>query len=108
MKVTTSAQPQTNTATIYYKRGYSTPYFHYAPTGGAWTAVPGKAMTASAEYPGYSVITVDIGTATSLSAVFNNGSGTWDNNGGKNYTFQLGISTFDGGTITPGVPVINP
>ncbi|QMV42547.1 alpha-amylase family glycosyl hydrolase [Cohnella cholangitidis] len=104
LKVTTSAQPLTNTATIYYKRGYSTPYFHYAPTGGTWTTAPGKAMTASTEYPGYSAITVDIGTAASLSAVFNNGSGTWDNNGGKNYTFQQGTWTFESGTIKAGTP----
>ncbi|QMV42548.1 carbohydrate binding domain-containing protein [Cohnella cholangitidis] len=103
LQVTTNAAPLSNKATIYYKRGYSTPYFHYAPTGGAWTAVPGIAMQAS-EFTGYSVITVDIGTATSLAAVFNNGGGTWDNNGGKNYSFQQGIWTFANGTITAGPP----
>ncbi|MFC5704234.1 carbohydrate binding domain-containing protein, partial [Cohnella faecalis] len=102
--VTTEKAPTTNTATIYYKRGYSTPYFHYTPTGGAWTTAPGKAMTASTQYPGYSEITVDIGTATSLKADFNNGSGTWDNNGGKDYAFQQGVWTFENGTIKAGTP----
>lgn len=108
LEVTTNELPPTNTATIYYKRGYSTPYFHYAPTGGAWTTAPGKAMTASSEYAGYSVITVDLGSATSMQAVFNNGSGTWDNNGGKNYTFPAGVSTFDNGKITSGAPNTTP
>ncbi|THF82266.1 hypothetical protein E6C55_07345 [Cohnella fermenti] len=104
LAVTTDAPAASNAATIYYKRGYSTPYFHYAPTGGTWTTSPGKAMTASTDYSGYSVITVDLGTATSMQAVFNNGSGTWDNNGGKNYTFQQGTWTYDSGTITAGAP----
>lgn len=100
----TAAAPPTNQATVYYKRGYATPYFHYMPAGGAWTAVPGLAMEPSPNYAGYSVITVDIGTATSLKAAFNNGSGVWDNNGGQNYTFQQGVWTFDGGSIVSGAP----
>nr|WP_230986497.1 carbohydrate binding domain-containing protein [Cohnella fermenti] len=98
----------TYSATIYYKRGYATPYIHYAPTGGTWTTAPGIAMTASTDYPGYSVYTADLGTATSMQAVFNNGSGTWDNNGGQNYTFQQGTWTYDNGTITAGAPVVQP
>ncbi|RIE01353.1 alpha-amylase [Cohnella faecalis] len=108
LPVTTSAVPTSNTATIYYKRGYSTPYFHYMPAGGTWTTAPGKAMQSSTDYPGYSAITVDLGTATSMQAVFNNGSGTWDNNGGKNYTFQQGVWTYDNGTIKAGEPTVNP
>lgn len=104
LKVSTTERSASNTATIYYKHGFNAPYFHYAPSGGSWTAVPGVAMTVSAEYPGYSVITVDLGTATSMQAVFNNGSGTWDNNGGRNYLFPAGISTFNNGVITSGEP----
>lgn len=91
------------TATIYYKRGYATPYFHYQVDGGSWTTSPGVAMTDS-EYAGYSKITVNLGTATGLTGVFNNGSGTWDNNGGNNYRFPAGASTFVNGAITAGVP----
>ncbi|XID95592.1 carbohydrate binding domain-containing protein [Paenibacillaceae bacterium WGS1546] len=104
LTVATEPLPPTNTATIYYKKGFAAPYFHYAPAGGAWTTVPGIRMTDSADYPGYAVIAVDIGQATSLQAVFNNGSGSWDNNGGRNYVFQQGTWTFDGGTITQGEP----
>lgn len=93
-------------ATVYYKQGFTTPYFHYQPAGGAWTAVPGVAMTSS-EVPGYSKITVDLGGATNLTGVFNNGSGQWDNNGGKNYVFSEGTSTFTAGVITQGAPTVD-
>ncbi|UJF34217.1 carbohydrate binding domain-containing protein [Paenibacillus hexagrammi] len=39
-----------------------------------------------------------------LTAVFNDGSGTWDNNGGNNYRFNEGTSTFESGTITASEP----
>ncbi|MWC29229.1 alpha-amylase [Paenibacillus sp. MMS18-CY102] len=98
-----STNNQSNEVTIYYKPGYAAPYIHYRPTGGTWTTAPGVAMPA-AETAGYFKKTIDLGTATGLEAVFNNGSGTWDNNGGKNYTFGLGTWTFSGGTITAGAP----
>ncbi len=96
-------QQNGNTVTIYYKRGYSTPYIHYRPVGGTWTTTPGRAMQNS-EVAGYSKITINIGPATQLEACFNNGSGTWDSNGGRNYFFNVGTSTYNAGTITSGVP----
>ncbi|MFD2670873.1 carbohydrate binding domain-containing protein [Marinicrinis sediminis] len=98
---TTSAQG--SQVTVYYKKGFSTPYMHYRPAGGTWTAVPGVQMPAS-EVSGYTKLTVDIGSSSSLEAVFNDGGGTWDNNGGQNYNFNPGTWTFDGGTITAGAP----
>lgn len=95
--------PATNKVTVYYKPGYSAPYIHYRPTGGTWTTAPGLLMPA-AEVSGYFKVTIDVGTATGLEAVFNNGSGTWDNNGGSNYNFGVGTWTFNGGAITSGVP----
>ncbi|NPC68979.1 alpha-amylase [Corallococcus exiguus] len=100
LSVTTSAG---NTATVYYKKGYATPYIHYRPAGGTWTTSPGAAM-ATAEVSGYAKYTVDLGSATQLEAVFNNGSGTWDNNGGLNYFFPAGTSTFNAGVISAGAP----
>ncbi|MBW7475411.1 hypothetical protein K0T92_11685 [Paenibacillus oenotherae] len=94
------------TVTVYYKKGFTTPYIHYRPAGGTWTTAPGVAMPAS-EVAGYNKYSVYIGAATSLEAVFNNGSGTWDNNGGSNYFFSVGTSTFNAGVITAGVPVNN-
>ncbi|MEW9698892.1 basic secretory protein-like protein [Paenibacillus sp. SI8] len=100
LSVTTNAS---NTATIYYKQGFTNPYIHYQVDGGAWTSAPGVAMSSS-EVAGYSKITINLISAAGLSAAFNNGSGTWDNNNGQNYRFAAGTSTFVNGTITPGVP----
>ncbi len=101
--VITSPAPSTNKVTVYYKLGYSTPYIHYRPAGGNWTAVPGVAM-ANAEISGYAKSTIDIGTAAQLEACFNNGSGQWDSNNGKNYLFNPGTWTYSAGVITPGAP----
>ncbi|HZI05435.1 MAG TPA: carbohydrate binding domain-containing protein, partial [Archangium sp.] len=100
LSVTTSAG---NSVTVYYKKGYTTPYIHYRPAGGTWTVSPGVSMP-NAEVSGYARYTVNLGAATQLKAVFNNGSGTWDNNGGLNYFFPAGVQTFNVGTITAGAP----
>lgn len=92
-----------NSVTVYYKQGYTTPYIHYRPAAGTWTTAPGVAMPAS-EVTGYNKYTVNIGETTQLEVVFNNGSGTWDNNGGLNYKFNVGTWTFNAGTITAGAP----
>ncbi|WP_068617689.1 family 14 glycosylhydrolase [Paenibacillus tuaregi] len=104
-----------NKVTIYYKKGYATPYLHYRPAGGTWTTAPGtKIPDAESAYPGYGKITVDIGSATQLEAAFNNGSGTWDSNNMKNYFFSVGTSTYtpaangSAGTITAGAPAVDP
>lgn len=93
ISVTTNPTPVGNSVTVYYKKGFTTPFIHYRPAGGTWTAVPGIAMPNS-ELSGYAKITVNIGTASQLEAVFNNGSGTWDNNNGQNYLFNVGTWTF--------------
>jgi chitodextrinase len=95
-----------NSATVYYKKGFTTPYIHFRPAGGTWTTTPGVAMPDS-EVPGYARYTVNLGAATQLECAFNNGSGTWDNNNGRNYLFPTGTSTFSAGTITPGAPVVD-
>jgi hypothetical protein len=98
-----------NKITIYYKKGFTTPYIHYSPQGGTWTTAPGKALTAS-EYVGYFKITLSIGEATSITAAFNNGGSSWDSDNMKNYKFELGTWTFTpsttGGTgkIASGIP----
>ncbi|MNE76206.1 Beta/alpha-amylase precursor [compost metagenome] len=52
----------------------------------------------NSEFTGYSVYTIDLGTATRLEVVFNNGSGTWDNNNGSNYIFPMGTVTYTPGS----------
>ncbi|MBU3215626.1 starch-binding protein [Clostridium estertheticum] len=92
-----------NGVTIYYKKGYTTPYTHWRPSTGTWTTSPGTKMQDS-EIAGYSKATLNIGTATSAEVCFNDGNGIWDNNGGKNYIFNAGISTFNAGIIKSGAP----
>ncbi|WP_405110138.1 carbohydrate binding domain-containing protein [Paenibacillus sp. FSL K6-1217] len=101
----TATTPAGNHVTVYYKQGYSTPYIHYRPAGGTWTTAPGVAIPA-AEVAGYNKITINIGAATQLEACFNNGSGTWDSNGGSNYLFGTGTWTYTPtGKIQAGAPV---
>jgi len=58
-----------NQTTIYYK-GNITPYIHYRIGTGSWTQAPGVAMTATTEKAGYThKITIDLGTATTLTAL---------------------------------------
>ena len=96
-----------NVAKVYYKlpSGWSSANIHYSPTNGTWTTVPGVAMTAACT--GWAVYTANLGTATGLQAVFNNGAGNWDNNGGKNYALGTGTSDVENGAITTGVNPCN-
>ncbi len=94
--VTPASAAATSTVTVYYKppSAWSTVNIHYAPTGGAWTTVPGVPM-AAASCAGWYTRVVDLGAATGMQAIFNNGSGTWDNNSGRNYTVGAGTVTID-------------
>ncbi len=98
-----------NSVTVYYKKGFASPYIHYRQADGNWTTAPGAKM-ADAEVSGYAKATINIGSMNQLEAVFNNGSGTWDNNNAQNYLFNTGTATFTPGsngttgTITAGAP----
>ncbi|MEU0234815.1 MULTISPECIES: carbohydrate binding domain-containing protein [unclassified Streptomyces] len=90
-----------NSATVYYSTaslGWSSTNLHYRPAGGAWTAVPGIGMEAACT--GWAKKTVDLGAATSMQAVFNNGNGIWDNNNGSDYTIASGVSTVKDKVVT--------
>ncbi|MFF3301887.1 carbohydrate binding domain-containing protein [Streptomyces sp. NPDC002908] len=92
---------EAHTASVYYSTatvGWTTTNLHYQPAGGAWTTVPGVGMEAACT--GWVKKSVDLGTATSMLATFNNGNGVWDNNGGSNYTVPDGLSTVKGGRVT--------
>ncbi|UUZ57170.1 hypothetical protein LP419_14195 [Massilia sp. H-1] len=71
---------------------------HYAPAGGSWTTAPGVPMAAACT--GWMAKTVALGVASALQAVFNNGTGTWDNRGGANYQLGSGLSAVSGGTAS--------
>jgi chitodextrinase len=91
-----------NIATVYYKipSGWTTVDIHFAPTGGTWTTVPGVPMSAACS--GFDVYTINLAAATGAAVVFNNGSGTWDNNSGKNYAVGTGISAVVNGAVSSG------
>ncbi|MFF9627935.1 carbohydrate binding domain-containing protein [Streptomyces fradiae] len=97
-------KPGDNAATVYYStdRAWSAYNIHYAPTGGTWTTSPGLAMEAACR--GWVRKTVALGSATGLKAAFNNGSGTWDSNGGADYTLGTGDITVGNGTVGTGNP----
>ncbi|MEU4428190.1 carbohydrate binding domain-containing protein [Actinoplanes sp. NPDC024001] len=96
-----------NTATVYYKTGWAGTYLHYAPTGGSWTTAPGVVMNEEA-CAGWARKTVNLGSATSWAATFNNGSGTWDNNAGRNYALGTGVVTLNAGVVTSTSPCTSP
>ena len=81
-----------NTVVVYYKRAANTSwknaYVHYKVNNGRWTTAPGVKMTKISA--GYWKYTIDLGKETGATLCFNNGSGTWDNNGGNNYTCTKG------------------
>lgn len=43
---------------------------------------------------------VDLGTATSMQAAFNNGNGVWDNSNGGNHTIPAGVFTVKDKAVT--------
>ncbi|MFK8905446.1 carbohydrate binding domain-containing protein [Streptomyces sp. YS-3] len=94
----------TSSATVFYStdKNWAAYNLHYAPTGGTWTTAPGVAMTTACT--GWVKKNVDLGGATGLAATFNNGSGTWDNNGGRNYALGSGNVTVKDGVVASGDP----
>ncbi|MET9899119.1 carbohydrate binding domain-containing protein [Streptomyces sp. NPDC006446] len=100
-----STAATSTTATVFYytkTKNWPTTYLHYAPDGGSWTTVPGVRMEAACT--DWVKKTVDLGSAAGLQATFNNGSGTWDNNGGSNYALGTGTITVKDGVIAHSDP----
>ena len=91
--------------TIYYKRGFTTPYIHFRPLGGTWTVSPGRQMDPDSTYSGYNKVMIDTNGIAGLEFVFNNGSNVWDNNQSLNYRVGLGTYTYTPGAnnTSPGV-----
>ncbi|MGF7050508.1 glycosidase/chitodextrinase [Paenibacillus sp. DS2015] len=97
-----SVTAASGTATIYYYTPYknwSTVNIHHNGSG-IWTAVPGEQMDNACT--NWSSKTIDLGSATNVQTVFNNGSGAWDNNGGNNYTVSTGTHQVKNGQLITG------
>ncbi|MEY2852302.1 MAG: hypothetical protein RL549_1001 [Verrucomicrobiota bacterium] len=75
-------------------------YLHHGYNGANWTAVPGVAMTADGSVWKYTYTVA--ANASTIALVFNNGAGTWDNNGGGNW--NIGVTNAPPPTIPPTVP----
>ncbi|GAA3343539.1 carbohydrate binding domain-containing protein [Amorphoplanes nipponensis] len=101
---TVAAASAASSVTVYFQRpaGWTTVNIHYAPDGGAWTSVPGVAMQPACA--GWLSRTLDLGAASGLQVVFNNGGGVWDNNHGANYRLGTGDVTVAGGVTGAGNP----
>ncbi|MFE1234204.1 carbohydrate binding domain-containing protein [Streptomyces sp. NPDC058745] len=96
---------EATTATVFYytkTKNWAAYNLHYAPDGGAWTTVPGTAMEAACT--DWVKKTVSLGSAQGLQATFNNGTGTWDNNGGRNYDLGTGTVTVKDGVVAHSDP----
>ncbi|MFD8825635.1 carbohydrate binding domain-containing protein [Streptomyces sp. NPDC059605] len=94
-----------NTATVFYytkTKNWAAYDLHYAPDGGSWTTVPGVRMEAACT--DWVKKTVDLGSASGLSATFNDGAGVWDNNAGKNYALGTGSVTVKDGVVAHSDP----
>lgn len=94
-----------NTATVFYytkTRDWPAYNLHYAPDGGAWTAVPGVRMEAACT--DWVKKTVSLGSSQGLAATFTDGSGVWDNNSGKNYALGTGTITVKDGVVAHSDP----
>ncbi|MFI2781049.1 carbohydrate binding domain-containing protein [Streptomyces sp. ALB3] len=90
-------------ASVYYSTatvGWTTTNLHYRPAGGSWTTVPGVGMEPACT--GWVRKSVDLGTARSMLAAFNNGNGVWDNNNGGDYTLSPGLTTVKDRKVTTG------
>ncbi|MFE3068767.1 carbohydrate binding domain-containing protein [Streptomyces sp. NPDC059247] len=93
------------TATVFYwtkTKNWARYNLHYAPDGGSWTTVPGTAMEPAC--PDWVKKTVPLGPAAGLRATFNDGGGTWDNNGGRNYALGTGSVTVKDGAVAHSDP----
>ena len=96
-----TAAAAANTVTVYYQ---PPPPGRRSTSTTPRTAAPGPPCPAcrwTRPAPAGCKKTIDLGTATGLQVVFNNGSGVWDNNNGANYRLGTGNVTVAGGGSAP-------
>jgi alpha-amylase len=96
-----------STTTVFYSTapGWSAYKIHYKVGTGAWTTAPGVDLTAACA--GWVSRTITTGGAT-ITAAFTNGSGTWDNNGSRDYSLSGANAAVSGGSVTATNPCNGP
>lgn len=93
-------------STIYYKNSsWTQACLHYRVDTGTWTTAPGVSMTSLGN--GWFSYSVNMGVGSQVEFDTNNCSGTWDNNGGKNYLAYAGSWSLNQGTVISGAPDVN-
>lgn len=97
---TTGEQSEGSTSEIFYKTNgsWSDYYIHYRIGDGEWTTAPGVKLQERCE--GWYGASIDIGETADLTAAFNNGSGSWNNNGGNDFALSSGVQTIADGAVT--------
>lgn len=102
LSATTSSTSTNNTVTVFYKPNSSwvNPNIHYK-IGSTWTTLPGVAMDSACT--GWKKKLIALGSASGLTAAFNNGT-TWDSNNNLNYSLGTGNVTVDAGVVGVGDP----
>ena len=103
--------PVIHDTTVYYpasKFGANSTYLHYrvnkGGVAGTWTTAPGVKMDAACD--GYVKYTIAGTEGDEVEFVFNNGSGTWDNNSKKNYKASGANIVVENGTIGSVAPCV--
>ncbi|MCR5609487.1 MAG: alpha-amylase [Lachnospiraceae bacterium] len=97
------AETVNNVARVYYYTGWTNPYIHYRPNGSTWTVAPGCAMNVTT-VDKYFYYDIDLGSATTATVCFNNGSGSWDSHNNANYTVVAGDNFVMSGNTTYAAP----
>ncbi|WP_165369746.1 Ig-like domain-containing protein [Bifidobacterium pseudolongum] len=103
----TGEAPVVHDTTVYYPAatyGANSTYLHYRIGTGTWTTAPGVKMEAACD--GYVKYTIEGTEGGQIEFVFNNGNGTWDNNGNKNYTASGANIVVESGTIGSVAPCV--
>ncbi|WP_277208798.1 carbohydrate-binding module family 20 domain-containing protein [Isoptericola croceus] len=97
-------EPGDDATTVYYATdaGWEDHKIHYRVGDGTWTQAPGVDMDAACT--GWVSRQVDLGGGSGLTAAFNDGAGTWDNNGGQDYGLSGAHVAVAAGTVVPGNP----
>ncbi|WP_437583838.1 carbohydrate binding domain-containing protein [Paramicrobacterium sp. CJ85] len=98
--VTTGTTPSEATIDVFYRANdqWKDYYVHYRVGEGAWTTPPGEKMQERCD--GWYAATISLGKTDSATAAFNDGNGSWDNNGKKDYSLTAGVQAIADGEIS--------